>query len=127
MAVGVGARESHDRLVLYLGRRHPVVQADERQLRRGDLMRASIIVEGVSKQFRRPSGDRLTSFKESVLTGFRSGEMHTFWALRDVSFTVPAGRMVGVVGKNGAGKSTLLRLIGGVGQPTEGVIDVHGR
>ncbi|MET4045467.1 lipopolysaccharide transport system ATP-binding protein [Bradyrhizobium sp. RT6a] len=90
-------------------------------------MRASIIVKGVSKQFRRPSGDRLTSFKESVLTGFRSGEMHTFWALRDVSFTVPAGRMVGVVGKNGAGKSTLLRLIGGVGQPTEGLIDVHGR
>lgn len=90
-------------------------------------MRPSIVVRGVSKKFRSLSGDRLTSFKETVLTGFQRGETHTFWALRDVSFAVQPGRMVGVVGRNGAGKSTLLRLIGGVGRPTEGTIDVHGR
>lgn len=90
-------------------------------------MHGSIVVKGVSKRFRRPRGDRLTSFKESVLSGFRRAEMGSFWALRDVSFTVPEGRMVGVVGKNGAGKSTLLRLIGGVGRPSEGTIEVQGR
>jgi lipopolysaccharide transport system ATP-binding protein len=90
-------------------------------------MRASIMVTGVSKQFRRTNGDRLPSFKETVLSGFRRNQTRKFWALRDVSFSVPQGRMVGVVGKNGAGKSTLLSLIGGVGKPTEGTIDVHGR
>ena len=90
-------------------------------------MHGSIVVRSVSKQFRRSSGERLSSLKEAVLTGFRRGATHSFWALRDVSFTVPQGRMVGVVGRNGAGKSTLLRLIGGVGRPSEGSIDVHGR
>jgi lipopolysaccharide transport system ATP-binding protein len=50
-----------------------------------------------------------------------------FWALRDVSFSIAPGRMVGIVGANGAGKSTLLRLIGGVGRPDEGSIQVEGR
>lgn len=90
-------------------------------------MRDSIVVRGVSKRFRKARGDRLPSLKETVLAGFRGREMDTFWALRDVSFIVPKGRMVGVAGKNGAGKSTLLRLIGGVGQPSEGTIEVHGR
>jgi lipopolysaccharide transport system ATP-binding protein len=49
------------------------------------------------------------------------------WALRDVSFTVPSGCMLGVIGPNGAGKSTLLRLIGGVGKPDEGSVVVRGR
>lgn len=90
-------------------------------------MRGSIVVRGVSKQFKRTSGDKLSSFKETVLSGFKRVETHNFLALQDVSFTVQKGRSVGVVGRNGAGKSTLLRLIGGVGKPTDGTIDVHGR
>ncbi|MBR1170978.1 ABC transporter ATP-binding protein [Bradyrhizobium liaoningense] len=90
-------------------------------------MRDSIVVRGVSKRFRKPRGDKLPSLKETLLAGLRRREIDTFWALRDVSFTVPKGRMVGVAGKNGAGKSTLLRLIGGVGRPSEGTIEVHGR
>lgn len=50
-----------------------------------------------------------------------------FWALRNVSFGVGPGRMLGVVGPNGAGKSTLLRLIGGIGRPDEGSAAVEGR
>jgi lipopolysaccharide transport system ATP-binding protein len=50
-----------------------------------------------------------------------------FWALRDVSFEVGPGRVLGIVGPNGAGKSTLLRLVGGVGSPTNGAIRVEGR
>jgi lipopolysaccharide transport system ATP-binding protein len=49
-----------------------------------------------------------------------------FWALNDVSFTVGKGRSIGVIGSNGSGKSTLLRLIGGVGRPDSGQIEVRG-
>jgi ABC-type polysaccharide/polyol phosphate transport system ATPase subunit len=44
-----------------------------------------------------------------------------------VSFQVPAGRTVGVIGRNGSGKSTLLKLLAGIGRPTSGQIDVRGR
>jgi ABC-2 type transport system ATP-binding protein len=50
----------------------------------------------------------------------------SFWALRDVSFTVQQGEAVGLVGGNGQGKSTLLKLIAGVLMPDEGRVTVRG-
>jgi lipopolysaccharide transport system ATP-binding protein len=50
-----------------------------------------------------------------------------FWALQDVSFSLPHGSSLGVVGKNGSGKSTLLQLICGTSKPTVGEIEVNGR
>ena len=87
-----------------------------------------ILVEGLSKRFRRYPTDRPWTLQEAVLRGFRGMKtMEYFWALKEISFRVPAGRMTGLIGRNGAGKSTLLRLVGGVGQPTNGHIFTQGR
>lgn len=85
--------------------------------------------ENVSKQYRLR---RSRSFREMFFGVWgqgarRSGAPDRFWALRDVSFSIPAGQTVGLIGANGAGKSTTLKLISGVSQPTSGRARTRGR
>ena len=65
------------------------------------------------------------SIKKSLLS-LKKSQVDVFEAVRGVSFKVPKGEIMGIVGKNGSGKSTMLRAIAGIFSADEGSIDLHG-
>ena len=91
----------------------------------------SITVENISKQYRIGELYRKTTFRESLMSLprflFGRGQKEIIWALKDVSFAVQEGEVLGIIGRNGAGKSTLLKVLSKITYPTSGTMKVSGR
>jgi ABC-type polysaccharide/polyol phosphate transport system ATPase subunit len=86
-----------------------------------------IKVKSVGIKFRLYRSKR-RKLREVILNPFSwNRKYQEFWALKDVSFSVEKGDIVGVIGKNGAGKTTLLRVLAGIFPPDTGTIEVNGR
>jgi homopolymeric O-antigen transport system ATP-binding protein len=97
-----------------------------------------IAVRGLSKRYRIWTHSRPRSVSERVSLAFHRTRRRAtsqpqeplredIWALRDVSFDVRRGEVLGVIGPNGAGKSTLLSILAQITDPTEGVAELNGR
>jgi ABC-type polysaccharide/polyol phosphate transport system ATPase subunit len=87
----------------------------------------AIRVENLSLVYRTTLESKPTLRGAVRRLGRRERVVREIEALQDVSFAVPHGRVVGVVGANGAGKSTLMRTVAGILPPTSGRVEVHGQ
>jgi lipopolysaccharide transport system ATP-binding protein len=99
----------------------------------------AIRAEGLSKRYRLGTRERYRTLRDTITDTFTApfgrsrsaassdGAPESFWALKDVSFKLTHGEVIGIIGRNGAGKSTLLKILSRITEPTEGQAQIHGR
>jgi len=96
-----------------------------------------IHAEGISKRYRLGQRQHYRALRDVLSRPFdwlrnrnrtsEGSEPDIFWALKDISFALKQGEVVGIIGRNGAGKSTLLKILSRITLPTEGKIEIRGR
>ncbi len=101
---------------------------------------AAITISNLGKSYRLGKSNQADNFRDLLVSIAKApinrikalGEHSShapdaFWALKDVSFTINPGEVVGIIGRNGAGKSTLLKMLSRITEPTTGEIELRGR
>src|SRR5690606_27765964 len=93
-------------------------------------MSREVVIQAKNVGISYQNGNRADDYKSYVfdflLRKEKEGPKHTFWPIKDLSFTGYKGEVLGIIGSNGSGKTTLCKLIAGILKPDEGSIRVNG-